>query len=472
MLKGVPPLRGQVEARPRLLEDVERRMDGAVTDGVDAHRVPPLGRRQHERAHALRAHREVPPVAGVARVRVRLGKVGGVLARHAVEELLEARRLDERARVGRAVALLQPFEARHVIEQRREQVRAQGERTARIERLVDVLADEVAAGQRHERHVADRGYALLGHARHLLGVGAFKIGLAEPLEQARLKFHGRRLADDARELARRIAVVDAARRGLGVACDAELLERATVQPERVAVARTHGAGAIRERLVERALRGRHRRVPTVVTPALRDHPRALGQRRGELPRARNELGLALTHVHEHEGRVVDRRVEEVQVSVVEAGADETVAEIHDRGGRRACGDDVVRRAHVRDAPGLIHRERELARGGAGARRGEHPLRTYDELHTIRLPRRPKPDCFARQRIRTRPPCAAPRCVECARLTPSGRAAARARPGRAGTAARALVPRAGGAPRRYPGAAARIRQGAAAPTHGSGGSPHT
>ena len=250
---------------------------------------------------------------------------------------------------------------------------AQREGALARELLVHVVADEIAARMRHEGHVADRGDALLGHAAHLLRIGAGDVLLGEPLQAARQQLHRRRLAHDARELAVLVLIVAAALRGHGIAGDAERFEGTAVQPQRVAVARVHDAGAVRERLVDGALCGRRRRVPAVVAPTLGDHPGVGRQAGGELLGALHQFRLARAHMHEQKGRGAERGMEEMQVGVVEAGAHEGVAEVVYRGVRGHRRENLVRLARIHDAIAR-HRERQVARRRRIRSRREHLAR--------------------------------------------------------------------------------------------------
>ena len=155
--------------------------------------------------------------------------------------------------------------------------------------VVDVVADKIAAWHGHERHIADRGDALLGHAPHLIGVSACDAIFAQPLKAARQQLHGSRFVSNARKLAACVLVVAAARWRLAVARDAERLECAAVEPKRVPVARIHNAGTIGECRIERRLGRMLGRVPTVVAPALRHNPGVIGQVLGKLEQVRRQL---------------------------------------------------------------------------------------------------------------------------------------------------------------------------------------
>ena len=271
-----------------------------------------------------------------------------MLAAHAVEELFETRGTQQRELITR-VTVLQILQARLVVEQRGVHMHAQGEFALAREFLVYVVANEIAAGVRHEGHIADRCDSLLRHASHLVLVGAGDVVLGEPLKAPREQLHGSSLADDAREFAVLVAVVAAALRGHGIAGHAEGLEGAGVHPQRMAITRVHNARAGGKCLIERALGGRYGRIPTVIAPALRDHPGVIGQPSGELDGARHEFSLAFAHVHEQVRGCSKCRVEEVQVGIVESGADEGIAEVEHRRARRAGGDDICGRSHELDA---------------------------------------------------------------------------------------------------------------------------
>lgn len=105
-----------------------------------------------------------------------------MLARHAVEELFKAWRREQR--VVR-VAGLEFFQARLVIQQRGKQMGADAQLAGGLQFVVDVVADKIAARHGHERHVANRGNALLGHTPHLIGVSACNAILPQPLKAAR-----------------------------------------------------------------------------------------------------------------------------------------------------------------------------------------------------------------------------------------------------------------------------------------------
>ena len=62
---------------------------------------------------------------------------------------------------------------------------AQGEFALAREFLVYVVANEIAAGVRHESHIADRCDSLLRHSSHLVLVGAGDVVLGEPLKAPR-----------------------------------------------------------------------------------------------------------------------------------------------------------------------------------------------------------------------------------------------------------------------------------------------
>ena len=255
-----------------------------------------LGCRQDQLAHALDGNRQTALVAREARVGIGIGEVCGVLARHAIEELLKARRREQRIV---CVAGLKFFQARLVIQQRGEQVGANAQLANRLKLVVDVVADKVTARHGHERHVANRGNALLGHAFHLVGIRARDAILAQPLKTARQQLHGRSLVSDTRELAICILVVAATRRRLAVARHAECLERAAVEPQRVPVARVHNAGTIRKCRIEGGLGRVLGRIPAVIAPALRHDPGVVGQVLGKLERVLHQRRLGRAHIHEH-----------------------------------------------------------------------------------------------------------------------------------------------------------------------------
>ena len=127
---------------------------------------PPL--RQRSEFHA-RLFEDVD-----VRVRVRFGHPGGMLARHAVEELLETGCLQARTRVARTHVL----EAAHVVEQGGEEVHARRQLAALQQGCVHVVPDEVEPRMGHERHVAYAGHAVLGQPREeaAVSVGHLLVG--------------------------------------------------------------------------------------------------------------------------------------------------------------------------------------------------------------------------------------------------------------------------------------------------------
>ena len=120
-----------------------------------------------------------------------------MLARHAVEELFKAWRREQR--IVR-VAGLEFFQARLVIQQRGKQMGADAQLAGGLQLVVNIVANKVTARHGHERHIADRGDALLGHTLHLVGVSARDAVLAQPLKTARQQLHGRSLVGNTRKL--------------------------------------------------------------------------------------------------------------------------------------------------------------------------------------------------------------------------------------------------------------------------------
>ena len=196
MLERVMTVLGQAVQFGGLLKDIERGMDGTVADDVDAHGVTALRGRQNQLAHALGGNRQTALVAREARIGIGLGEICRVFARHAVEELLKTRRREQR--VVR-IAGLQLFQARLVIQQRGEQMGTNAQLADCLQFVVDVVADKIAARHGHERHIAYRGDALLGHTPHLIGVSACDAILAQPLQAARQQLHSSCLVGDTRK---------------------------------------------------------------------------------------------------------------------------------------------------------------------------------------------------------------------------------------------------------------------------------
>ena len=160
--------------------------------------------------------------------------------------------------------------------------------------------------------------------------------------------------DNARELTVFVLVVASARWRLAVERDAERLERTAVEPEGVPVARIHNAGTIGEGRIERSFGRMLGRVPAVVAPALRHNPSVVGQTLGKLERVLHQRRLGRAHIHEHVRRGADRGMEEVQMRVMETGADKLVAIVDNRRGSRCDGDHIV---------GLADRDNTIARDG-------------------------------------------------------------------------------------------------------------
>lgn len=154
------------------------------------------------------------------------------------------------------------------------------------------------------------------------------------------------------------------------------------------VARVHHAGTVRECLVERMLGGRHGRVPAVITPALGDHPGMFGKPLREFDRPLHKLRLALPHVHEQVGRPPEGSMEEMQMSVVKAGADEGIAVIEHGSRCGTRGDHILQGARRHD-PLPRHGERQ-GPGGAlrrGARKhacGRDDVIDLGEFHVSLL----------------------------------------------------------------------------------------
>ena len=187
-----------------------------------------------------------------------------MLARHAVEELLETGCLQARTRVARTHVL----EAAHVVEQGGEEVHARGQLAALQQGCVHVVPDEVEPRMGHERHVAYAGHAVLGQPREEAAVSVGHLLVGERPHDLRHQLHGGRLAHDAGQLACLVAVVGAACRRHAVAREPQLVERGRVQPQRVRVSRVQRHGTRGERFVQRALRRQHWRVPAVFAPSL------------------------------------------------------------------------------------------------------------------------------------------------------------------------------------------------------------
>ena len=116
----------------------------------------------------------------------------------------------------------------------------------------------------------------------------------------------------------------------------------------MAVAGIHGHGAVGEGGVQRMLGGKHRRVPSVFAPPLREQP-ALRLAGGKGAHAPHAVGLAFAQEVLGQGARVQRAVEGVHVGVVQARTYERVAVIHHARGRRAEGIDVGGVHHGKNA---------------------------------------------------------------------------------------------------------------------------
>ena len=173
---------GQAVQVGGLLEDIQRGMNRTVADDVDAHSVAALRGSEDQLAHTLGRNRQATLIAREARVGIGLGEICRVFARHTVEKLFKAWRREQRVV---CVAGLEFFQARLVIQQRGEQMGSDAQLAGCLQFVVDVVADKIAARHGHERHIADRGDALLGHTPHLIGVSACDAILPQPLKAAR-----------------------------------------------------------------------------------------------------------------------------------------------------------------------------------------------------------------------------------------------------------------------------------------------
>ena len=114
------------------------------------------------------------------------------------------------------------------------------------------------------------------------------------------------------------------------------------------------------------------RVPTVVAPALRHNQSVIGQVLGKLERMLHQRRLGRAHIHEHVRRGTDRGMEEVQMSVMETGADKLLAVVDNRRGGRSGGDHVIGRTDCDDTV-ACDGNRQLAGGINAVLRGKDVL---------------------------------------------------------------------------------------------------
>ena len=124
------------------------------------------------------------------------------------------------------------------------------------------------------------------------------------------------------------------------------------------------------------------RVPAVVAPTLRYNPSVVGQVLGKLKRVLYQRRLGRAHIHEHVRRGTDRGMEEVQMSVMETGADKLLAVVDNRRGGRSGGNHVIGRTD-RDDTVACNGNRQLAGGIDTVLRGKDVLgadNPIDMLH--------------------------------------------------------------------------------------------
>ena len=203
-------------------------------------------------------------------------------------------------------------------------MRANAQASLLLQFVVYIVANKIAARHGHERHVAHRCDALRGHALHLLSICLGDTVLAQPLKTARKQLHGGCLMRNTRKLTVLKGIKTAARRRLGIGRHAQSVERRTVKPKRMAVARIHRAGAIGKRTVERTLGGMLTRSPAVIAPALRYHPGIRRKIARKFHRTLHQVLFAFAHIHKHVGRTSHGGMEEMQVRIVKTGTDKTI----------------------------------------------------------------------------------------------------------------------------------------------------
>ena len=97
-----------------LFEDIERFVDGFIADGVNADGIAFFGSLHNEVVHGRERDGGLPTVTFEVRISVGGVQVGGMLAGNAVEELLEAADVQERAAVGFAHASKRPMSSSRV----------------------------------------------------------------------------------------------------------------------------------------------------------------------------------------------------------------------------------------------------------------------------------------------------------------------------------------------------------------------
>ena len=321
VLKAVMASLGKrAELRTGILEDVQRLVNRRIADGVDAHGVALLGCLHHQRTHLVGLDGGPAAVVLASGVAIRLGHPCGVLAGYAIEELLETGAAQHRACITRRHRL----EPAHILKQGREEVHAAGQLVGVKQTCVHIVADEVQTRVGHKRHIAHARDAVLRQRAQKPSVGIGDLVIGKRVHDTRHQLHGGRFAHNARQLAIGIPVVASSRRGHAVAVDSQFGQRAAVEPQRVRVAGVQRHGAVGEGLVKRVLRRQHRRVPSILAPALGQQP-PFGSSLGETLHALNAIGLVLAQeIRGKRGRV-HCGMEEVHVRVMEAGGDKGVA---------------------------------------------------------------------------------------------------------------------------------------------------
>lgn len=284
--------RGGAESRVRLFENVDRLRNGLIADGVNAYGEPAPRRSHHVIAHKRGVHGGTPAIAFEMRIGVGFGEPSGMLARNAVEELLESARLHQ----GSAQLVAHAFETRNVARKRGEEVCAARELAAALERAIDVVPHEIEPGFGGKRHIADACDAEACKPREKSLIGAKNLLVGKRSHDARHKRHGRGFAHDAREFAFFVDVVAAAGWRHALARNSQFAQCARIQPQGMGIAGIQGDGAAGEGGVKRGFAWQHGRVPSVLAPPLRQKP-AMGLALGKGSKPCDAVGFRFAQKH-------------------------------------------------------------------------------------------------------------------------------------------------------------------------------
>ena len=226
---------------------------------------------------------------------------------------------------------LQGGQTAAVFQKRGEHGHAHGELAGLFQGAEQVVAHEIEARHRHERHVAHARDAVLVQITLEGAVGVQQLLAREFRHDARHELHGCRLAHNARKVPVGVFVVAPACGRLAFLRDAQAFQRAAVQPQGVGVAGVHGHGSVGVGSIQRRAARHAGRVPQVVAPALGEQPRAGRSPCGQGRQARYRVGLVLAHEALSQRGEVQRGVEVMKMGVVEARHHESVSVVDDFG---------------------------------------------------------------------------------------------------------------------------------------------